>query len=133
MVSRIFWKNSPIIYGTPKSKKNFWKIFVFIIMEKNLESLIRTIIFKKYPSLYEVSISDLMGEYDNWRNTRFICKFKSDECLSMEEQMDIDSEVKLLFTMTGSQQTSVFKKPSIQCYFDCGKGYEFQSSHGYIH
>ena len=104
-------------------------------MEKNLESLIETIIFKKYPSLYEVSISDLMGEYESWHNHQYICKFKSDECLSMEEQMDIDTEVKLLFTMTGPQQTSdfSFRKPSIQCFFDCGNGYEFQSSQGYKH
>jgi len=101
-------------------------------MEEKLESVIKSIIFKKYPSLYEVSISDLMEKYDNWRNTRFVCKFKSDECLSMKEQMEIDTEVKFLFSMLGPQGNS-FRKPSIQCYFDCGDGYEFQSSYGYNH
>ena len=74
-----------------------------------------------------------MRDYESRHSHQYICKFKSDECLSTEEQMEIDTEVKLLFTMTTPQQTSVFKKPTIQCYFDCGNGYEFHSNRGYNH
>jgi len=98
---------------------------IYIIMEKQIELVIKSIIFKKYSSLYEVNVYDMM---DNYKSVFF----KSDECLSMEEQMEIDTEVKFLFSMLGPQ-TNSFRKPSIQCFFDCGKGYEFQSTYGYNH
>jgi hypothetical protein len=105
---------------------------IYIIMEKQIELVIKSIIFKKYSSLYEVNVYDMMDNYKSFKNQSFVCKFKSDECLSMEEQMEIDTEVKFLFSMLGPQ-TNSFRKPSIQCFFDCGKGYEFQSTYGYNH
>jgi hypothetical protein len=101
-------------------------------MENQIESVIKSILFKKYPSLYEVKIKDLMGYYEPLRNKTFVCNFKSDECLSTKEQMEIDTEVKFLFSMLGPQSNS-FSKPSIQCFFDCGEGYEFHSEYGYKH
>jgi hypothetical protein len=101
-------------------------------MEKQIESVIKSIIFKKFPTLYEVNVYDMMDNYESFKNQSFVCKFKSDECLSMEEQMEIDSEVKFLFNMLGPQ-TNSFRKPSIKCFFDCGEGYEFQSAYGYNH
>ena len=101
-------------------------------MEKQIESVIKSIIFKKFPTLYEVKIKDLMKYYEPLRNKTFVCKFKSDECLSMEEQMEIDTEVKFLFNMLGPQSNS-FRTPTIRCFFDCGEGYEFQSTYGYNH
>jgi len=109
----------------------FFSSPIFIIMENQIESVIKSIIFKKYPSLYEVKIKDLMGYYEPLRNKTFVCNFKSDECLSMKEQMDIDTEVKFLFNMLGPQTT--FRTPDIKCFFDCGEGYEFKSDYGYKH
>ena len=120
------------MFMIPLPTRGFLFPIIFITMEEKFITLIKSIIFKKYPSLYKVSVSDLMGEYENLSNTKFICKFKSEKCLSMEDQMEIDKEVKFLFGMIGPQPT-LFKKPSILCFFDCGKGYEFQSGHGYIH
>lgn len=95
------------------------------------------IIFKKYPSLTKVQVNDLFRLRDyspTFLNKSYTCKFKSDECLSTEEQMDIDTEVKTIFKMLSpdSQLFSV-NEPSISCYFDCGKGYEFKMYHGYKH
>ena len=101
-----------------------------MLMEEKLEILIRQIIFEQYPSLYEVEIEDHMKEMKSFAGTSYICRLKSDKCLEPKEQMEIDSEVKFLFTMLLPQGVS-FRKPSIQCFFDCGEGYEFQSTYGY--
>ena len=137
MSIKFFGKNSVKGKWYPIFKNKFLEKFygkyrVFIIMEKQIELVIKSIIFKKFPTLYEVNVYDMMDNYESFKNQSFVCKFKSDECLSMEEQMEIDSEVKFLFNMLGPQ-TNSFRKPSIQCFFDCGEGYEFQSAYGYNH
>ena len=101
-------------------------------MEEQLEIIIKKIIFKKYPSLFEVRIKDLMSDMESLSKSSYICSFDSDECLSSKEQMEIDTEVKLLFTMV-NEPTNSFRKPSIKCFFDCGQGYEFESEYGYKH
>jgi hypothetical protein len=101
-------------------------------MEEQLEIIIKKIIFKKFPSLFRVSVKDLMGDWYSVSKTSYICRFDSDECLSSKEQMEIDTEVKLLFTMV-NVPTKSFRKPSIFCFFDCGQGYEFHSEYGYKH
>jgi hypothetical protein len=116
----------------PMNRWGFLFVDIFIIMKREIESVVKLIIFKKYPSLYEVKVEDLMESHESFRNQSFVCKIKSDECLSMKEQMEIDTEVKFLFSMLGPKSNS-FRKPSIQCFFDCGDGYEFQSSYGYNH
>jgi len=101
-------------------------------MEEQIEIIINKIIFKKFPSLLRVSVKDLMGDYVHASPSSYICRFDSDECLSSKEQMEIDTEVKLLFTMV-NVPTKSFRKPSIQCFFNCGQGYEFKSEYGYKH
>ena len=100
-------------------------------MEERLEMVIRKVIFKKFPSLYEIEVTGQPTIFDN-DETSYICKIKSEECLSMDEQMEIDTEAKLIFLMLKGP-TNSFRKPSVRCFFDCGKGYEFQSSYGYNH
>jgi len=103
-------------------------------MVEQLESLIRKIIFKKYPLLTNVSIEDMYGDFSltSMLGSSFMCKFKSEECLSEKEHMEIDTEVKTLFEML-SPDSSDFRIPSIRCFFDCGDGYEFKMSYGYKH
>ena len=106
-------------------------------MEERLENLIQKIIFKKYPSLTKVQVNDLFKLLDfspTVLNKKYTCKFISDECLSSKEQMNIDTEVKTILKMlTPDSQIFSVDEPSISCYFDCGKGYEFKMSYGYKH
>lgn len=94
-------------------------------MEKQLENLVRRIIFKKFPSLTSVEVSESWGSYT--------CMITSDECLSMKEEMEIDTEVKLLLKMLNPEPINHFRKPNVRCFFDCGKGFEFHSTQGYNH
>ena len=102
-----------------------------MLMEDKLEILIRQIIFEQYPSLYEVEVEDHMKELESFAGTSYICRLKSDNCLKPKEQMEIDKEIKFLFSMIVSNTS--FRKPSIRCFFDCGEGHEFQSDYGYSH
>jgi hypothetical protein len=103
-------------------------------MIDSIENIVRKIILKKYPLLTDVSIEDMYGDSSltSMLGSSFICKFKSDECLSEKEHMTIDTEVKTLFEML-SPESSGFRKPDILCFFDCGEGYEFKMSYGYKH
>lgn len=96
-----------------------------MVMKEKLESIIKRIIFKKYSSLYDVNIEEV-------KNNSFFCYFKSDECLEPKKQMEIDTEVKMLFSIL-SVPTKSFHKPSIRCFIDCGEGYEFKYTQGYFH
>ena len=98
-------------------------------MENKLETLIKKIIFKKFPSLYEVEVEDQMKDLKSFSKTSYVCRIKSYECLTEKEQMEIDSEIKFLFSMIVSDTS--FRKPTINSFFDCGEGYEFRSSYGY--
>jgi hypothetical protein len=69
-------------------------------MEKILENVIRKLIFKKYPFLYDVNVKDLFGDikgYPSLLGTSFICNLKSKECLESSKQEEIDTEIKTLF------------------------------------
>ena len=104
-------------------------------MEESLEKLIRKVLFKKYPFLTNVSIEDRFSDLPNLSfmlGENYVCRFNSDKCLSSEEQMDIDTEVKLFFTMLSPISKNI-RKPSISCFFDCGEGFEFKMSQGYNH
>ena len=98
---------------------------IYHYMEKQLENLVRRIIFKKFPSLTSVEVSESWGSY--------ICMITSDECLSMKEGMEIDTEVKFLLKMLSPDSNKHFKEPNVRCFFDCGKGFEFQHTQGYNH
>ena len=100
-------------------------------MEEKLEILIRQIIFEQYPSLYEVEVEDHMKEMESFAGTSYICRLKSDKCLEPKEQMEIDTEVKFLFSMLGPQ-TNSFRKPSIQCFLIVGKVMNFKALTGII-
>lgn len=104
-------------------------------MTDKIENAVRKIILKKYPFLTDVEIrnrySDLFRKHDSLLHS-YTCNFKSEECLSEKEHMEIDTEVKTLFKML-SPETNSFSKPEILCFFDCGEGYEFKMSYGYKH
>jgi hypothetical protein len=100
-------------------------------MENKIENLIRKIVFTKYPSLTDVSAEDSFKNSPLLSlGSKYTCKITSDRCLSAEEQMEIDSEVKTLFKMISP--ISVHNQ-NISCYFDCGKGFEFKHIVGYKH
>jgi len=102
-------------------------------MINQIENIIRRIIFKKYPFLTNVSVEDKFEDLPNLTfmlGKSYVCYFKSDECLSEKEHMEIDTEVKNLFRMLSFDD---FKNPEISCFFDCGEGYEFKKSLGYDH
>ena len=104
-------------------------------MEEQLEKLIRRLIFKKYPYLYDVEIEDLFSDLPNLSNlmgTNYVCRFKSEECLDSKIHMEIDREVKLYFEMLAPIKKNI-RDPDVACYFDCGNGYEFHSTPGYNH
>jgi len=93
-----------------------------------VKKLINNLVLKEYPFLYNVKVSreDLGGLY--------YCKFTSDECLSSEKQIEIDTFVKTLFKMASIvDDRSPLSSPTILCFFDCGKGYEFKSDYKYQH
>ena len=102
-------------------------------MEEQLERLIRKLIFKKYPYLYDVEIEDLFGDTPNlvsFMGANYICRFKSKKCLDSKIQVEIDREVKLYFEMLAPVKKT-FHDPNVNCYFDCGDGYEFHSTPDY--
>ena len=105
-------------------------------MEEIFERLIRKIIFKKYPFLYEVKVKDLFEDikgHPSLLGSSFVCEIKSEKCLKTSQQEEIDTEIKSLFSITYPIENRVGKKTGIQSFFDCGKGLEFKSSYGYKH
>ena len=111
-------------------------------MEKKLENLIRKIIFKKYPMLEDVQVVD---EFEGLHNLKFmtdsswVCRLQSEECLTDKQHMEIDREVKNLFSMLAVPTVSGVK-PTIKCFFSCIEddeegysGYYFKFTPGYDH
>jgi hypothetical protein len=104
-------------------------------MEELLENVVRKLIFKKYPYLYDVKVEDRFNDIPNLKfmvGSEYACYLKSEECLPAKKQMEIDTEVKLLFEML-SPLKKYGRVPNVSCYFDCGEGYEFHSEPGYNH
>lgn len=101
-------------------------------MEEKIEKLIRKLILKKYSSLTDVSVRDSFknSPISSYVGSQYSCKIISNKCLSVEEQMEIDTEVKQLFKMISP--ISVHNQ-NISCWFDCGKGFEFKHKMGYKH
>ena len=104
-------------------------------MEEQLVRVIRILIFKKYPYLYEVKVEDKFSDITNLKfmvGSEYACYLKSEECLPAKKQMEIDTEIKLLLEML-SPPKKYGGVPNVSCFFDCGKGYEFHSELGYNH
>lgn len=104
-------------------------------MEDIIENLIRKVIIKKYPFLTHVEVVDTFSELPNLRymtGNNYVCRFKSDECLSEKEHMEIDTEVKKLFKMLDIKSSNI-RQPEIRCFFDSGEGYEFKMKRPYNH
>ena len=115
--------------------EKLYYLCIYYHMEESLEKLIRKVLFKKYPFLTDVLIEDGFSDLPNLSfmlGENYVCRFNSDKCLSSEEQMDIDTEVKHFFTMLSPISKNT-RKPSISCFFDCGEGFEFKMSQGYNH
>lgn len=108
-------------------------------MKKILRNLIQSTILKKYPEIVSVDeITDLSEELglESYENNYHV-SFTTSECLNDKKMMEIDSEVKMLFSMLSLKNTNPFsiRLPSIKCFFDCGdgEGYTFSARYGYNH
>lgn len=105
-------------------------------MEEQLERVIRILIFKKYPYLYEVEVKDPflgISSMSTFYGSSYHCYFKTEECLSTKKQMEIDKEVKLIFFLLAPPNNKFNLTPKVSCFFDCGNGYEFSMEPGYSH
>ena len=105
-------------------------------MEELLENVVRKLIFKKYPYLYEVKVEDSFSDVPNLKfmvGSEYACYLKSEECLPAKKQMEINDEIKTIFSMLAPPTNRFGKEPNVSCFFDCGEGYEFHSEPGYNH
>lgn len=108
-------------------------------MKETIKNIIESIIVKKFPEIVSVDeVDDISDTYglENLEHNYHI-SLTTSECLSSKKMMDIDSEVKTLFSMLGLKNSNPFsyKSPNIKCFFDCGdgEGYRFSSHYAYIH
>jgi hypothetical protein len=101
-----------------------------------IETVIKKLIMPQYPELTKFEVRDLFADeiIDYWLETSYIVEFDTSECLNSKKQMEIDTDVKSLFTML-SPDKKLNREPEISCFFDCGdgKGYEFEGAYGYKH
>ena len=99
--------------------------------EEILKKLIERVILPKYPflKLYEIDSFNLtqLKEYD----VRLITKKRLDEKI----QMEIDTEIKNLFTMAGLDNIEKHLRNKVVTWFRApnGKSWTFKSSPGYKH
>ena len=102
-------------------------------MIEKIERVVNKIIMPKYPELTDVKVSDLFegSEFPHFLGTRYVVEFITSECLDSSIMVEIDSEIKSLFTMMSAGD----KSPKISCFFDCedGEGYIFNAPYGYNH
>jgi hypothetical protein len=104
---------------------------------KLITNLIEKLVVPKHPNI--VSIDDIEHFSSGFRGDSYFVHVTTSECLSMEEQVSIDTLVKQLFKMASldSSTENPFKLDSddIKVFFDCqdGEGYNFQSPYGYNH
>jgi hypothetical protein len=100
-------------------------------MEKKIELVIKKILFKKYPYLTDVNVEDahLYGKKSHMGYV-YECYFKTDRCLTEQECMEIDTEVKTFYKMISPISNRYDEIKRIYCFFDCGdgNGYQFKST-----
>jgi len=100
-------------------------------MEKKIELVIRKIIFKKYPYLIDVYVEDA-NLYVKKIQMGYIydCYFTTDKCLTEQECMVIDTEVKMMYKLLSPIRNRYDEVKRIYSFFDCGdgNGYQFKST-----
>ena len=104
---------------------------------KVLKKLIEKVILPKYNKLSHIEDIEVIAS--DFRGDSYFVNIVTNECLSTEEMMEIDTEVKTLFKM--ASLTNVSDNPfniggnKVMLFFDCGdgEGFVFSSKHGYIH
>jgi hypothetical protein len=101
-----------------------------------IKNVINRLIMPRYPELINFDVRDLF-EGDSQvllLETYYTVEFDTSECLNSKTQMEIDTDVKSLFTML-SPDKKLNKEPHISCFFDCGngEGYNFNGEYGYKH
>ena len=101
-------------------------------MEKKIELIIRKVLFKKYPYLIDVYVED---RYKDIKKSHmgyvYDCNFKTDKCLTEQECMEIDSEVKMMYKLLSPISNRRYDEiKRIYSFFDCGdgNGYQFKST-----
>ena len=102
-----------------------------------LRKLIERVILPKYNKLSHIEDIEVIAS--DFRGDSYFVNIVTNECLSTEEMMEIDTEVKTLFKM--ASLTNVSDNPfniggnKVMLFFDCGdgKGFVFSSKYGYIH
>ena len=104
---------------------------------KLITNLIEKLVVPKFPNI--VSIDDIEHFSSGFRGDSYFVHVTTSECLSMEEQVSIDTSVKQLFKMASldSANQNPFKLDTdkIMSFFDCGdgEGFNFNSPFGYTH
>lgn len=108
-------------------------------MKEIIKNIIESIIVKKFPEIVSVDeVSDISEEYGlEMSEHNYHVSMTTSECLTSKQMMDIDTEVKTLFSMLGLKNSNEFsfKRPNIKCFFDCGdgEGYRFTGHYAYMH
>lgn len=102
-----------------------------------ITNLIEKLVIPKFPVID--SIENIEHFSSGFRGDSYFVNIITSECLSMEEQVSIDTLVKQLFKMASldSSNDNSFKLESddIKVFFDCqdGEGFNFHSPYGYKH
>lgn len=112
-------------------------------MIDKLTRVINKLILPKYTNLIDVRVSDLFGDYAQFKHqehllgSTYSVEFVTDKCLDQNEMVEIDSEVKSLFKMLSPENLNPLsnREPKVSCYFDCGdgEGFVFSAPYGYKH
>lgn len=108
-------------------------------MVERIKNILESVIKTKYPEISSIdNITDLSEEYGlEHLQHNYHVSISTSKCLDAKSMMEIDTEVKTLFSMLGLSNSSPFsiKRPHIMCFFDCGdgEGYNFSSEYGYTH
>lgn len=103
-----------------------------------VDNLIKRLVFPKYPKL--IDIEDIEHFSSGFRGDSYFVNIVTSECLSMGEQVEVDTLVKQLFKMASldsANKSNSFKidNDDIKVFFDCndGEGFNFHSPYGYKH
>lgn len=89
-------------------------------MKEILDKVIRKILFPKYSKLTELEIERI----ELSSGDVYFANFITSECLTTQDMMDIDTEVKTLYAMLPKNENTKFliENKKIKATFDCGDG-----------
>lgn len=102
-----------------------------------ITNLIEKLVIPKFPVID--SIENIEHFSSGFRGDSYFVNIITSECLSMEEQVSIDTLVKQLFKMasldTKIENSFKLEPDDIKVFFDCqdGEGYNFNSLFSYKH